>query len=97
LEAIAGGDTKAKAIFDEMIDNLSFGLSHVVHLLNPEIIVIGGGLSLIGEYISNSVSQKLPQYLMSSLKNSLPEIEIARLKEDVVPLGAVLLSNKDLV
>lgn len=97
LEAIAKGDKKAKTIFDEMIDNLTFGLSHVVHLLNPEIIVIGGGLSLIGEYISNSVSQKLPQYLMSSLKNSLPEIEIARLKEDVVPLGAVLLSNKDLV
>lgn len=97
LESIKKGDSKAKVIFDEMIDNLAFGLSHVVHILNPDIIVIGGGLSLIGEYVTNSISKKLPQYLMSSMKNSLPEIKIAHLKEDVVPIGAVLLANDKLV
>ena len=93
LEAIKNGDFKAKVIFDEMLDNLAFGLSHVIHILNPDIIIIGGGLSLIGEYVTDSVSKKLPQYLMSSMKNNLPEIRIARLKEDVVPIGAILLSK----
>lgn len=97
LEAINLGDYKAKKIFDEMIDNLAFGLSHVIHILNPEIVIIGGGLSLIGESVTDSISKNLPQYLMSSMKNSLPEIKIAQLKEDVVPIGAVLLANKNRV
>ena len=92
LEAINEGDSGAKQIFCELTDNLAFGLSHVVHILNPDIIIIGGGLSLIGEYLSKSISKNLPEYLMSSMKNSLPEIKIAHLKEDVVPLGAVLLA-----
>jgi glucokinase len=92
LDAINEGDSGAKHIFFEMTDNLAFGLSHVIHILNPDIIIIGGGLSLIGEIITNSVSQNLPKYLMSSIKNSLPEIKIAHLKEDVVPVGAVFLA-----
>jgi len=92
IDAIKGGDSGAKTIFFEMTDNLAYGLSHIVHILNPDIIIIGGGLSLIGEYITNSISQNLPKYLMSSMKNSLPEIKIAHLKEDVVPVGAVLLA-----
>jgi hypothetical protein len=30
---------------------------------------------------------------MSALKNNIPEIKIARLKEDVVPIGATLLAG----
>lgn len=97
LEAIRNGDSEAKEIFHELIDNLAYGLSHVVHILNPDVIIIGGGLSLMGEYVTKSISKKLPQYLMTSLKNSLPEIKIAYLKEDVVPIGAVLLADKNLV
>ncbi len=93
IEAIEQGDSRAKIIFDEMVDDLAFGLSHVVHLLNPDIIIIGGGLSFIGEYITNSILENLPKYLMSSMRNRLPEIKIAQLKEDVVPIGAILLAN----
>lgn len=94
LEAIRMGDLKANAIFNEMIDNLSFGLSHVVHLLNPDVIIVGGGLSLIGEYISDSISTMIPKYVMASIKSDLPEIKIASLKEDVVPVGAVILAKE---
>lgn len=93
LEAINKGDIEAQKIFNELIDNLAYGLSHVIHILNPDIIIIGGGLSLIGNYVTNSINKSLPKYLMPSLKNNLPEIKIAYLKEDVVPLGAVLLEN----
>lgn len=93
LEAINKGDVNAYKIFNDLIDNLAYGLSHVVHILNPNIIIFGGGLSLIGEYLTNSIIKKLPQFLMPSLKNELPEIKIAYFKEDVVPLGAVLLAT----
>lgn len=94
LEAIERGDLMAKTIFDEMTDNLAFGLSHVVHLLNPDVIILGGGLSLTGEYISGSLLAVLPKYIMTSIKNNLPEVKIASLKEDVVPVGAVILAKE---
>jgi len=93
LQAIKQGDLHAKSIFEKLTENLAFGLSHILHILNPEAIIVGGGLSLIGEYVTNSISEKLPKYLMSALKNNLPEIEIAHLKEDVVPIGATLLAG----
>jgi len=95
LEAIKKGDLKAKSIFDKMTDNLAFGLSHVVHLLNPDVIIVGGGLSLIGEYISDAIIAMIPKYSMASIKNNLPEIKIASLQEDVVPVGAVLLARNN--
>src|SRR5689334_17366010 len=36
--ALAQGDADAKAILEETAEHLAFGLSHVVHLLHPEII-----------------------------------------------------------
>tara|TARA_A100001015_G_C15043198_1_gene741335 strand:- start:3147 stop:4037 length:891 start_codon:yes stop_codon:yes gene_type:complete len=39
------GDNKAKAIFNEFGSNLGVVLSHVVNMLDPGVIVLGGGLS----------------------------------------------------
>src|SRR5882724_11874405 len=43
--ALQEGDALAKRILEETAADLAFGLSHVVHLFHPAIIVIGGGLS----------------------------------------------------
>ena len=47
--ALAGGDGEARRILEETAGDLGFGLSHVVQLLHPQVIVLGGGLSLLGE------------------------------------------------
>jgi glucokinase len=47
-QALADHDPIAQAILSELADNLAFALSHAVHLFHPQIIVVGGGLSLIG-------------------------------------------------
>lgn len=46
--ALAQGDTAARRILDEVAENLAFAISHVVHLFHPQVVVLGGGLSLIG-------------------------------------------------
>jgi glucokinase len=92
IKAIQDGDERADFIFQEMIDNLAYGLSHLIHLVNPEVIIIGGGLSLIGEYLKESLKQSLPNYLMEPMKNKLPDVRMAELGELVVPLGAISLA-----
>jgi len=44
--ALQKGDAAAVRILAETAGDLAFGLSQVVHLFHPEIIVLGGGLSL---------------------------------------------------
>ena len=91
--AIEGGDALAKRILEETAEDLAFGLSHVVHLAHPEIIILGGGLSLMGEILTKSVQQHLQRFIMDAFKPG-PTVRIAALQEDVVPLGALLLAKR---
>lgn len=91
-KAIELGCPLAKRILNETTEDLAFALSHVVHLAHPEIIILGGGLSLMGEVFRTSVQQHLPRFLMDAFKPG-PTVRIAGLAEDVVPLGALLLAK----
>ena len=46
LRAAGEGDTLAVGILDEVLDSLSLGLSNLLHLYNPDLLVMGGGVSL---------------------------------------------------
>jgi glucokinase len=89
--AVQLNDAQALKILDETCDDLAFGISHAVHLLHPEIIILGGGLSFIGELLRKLVAQKLSKYLMSVFQPG-PPILLSLLKEDAVPVGALELA-----
>lgn len=91
-KAIAAHDALAIRLLDETAEDLAFALSHVVHLCHPEIIILGGGLSLMGEILSNAVKKHLPRFLMDAFKPG-PQVRIAALQEDVVTVGALLLAK----
>jgi glucokinase len=90
--ALAQADADAIALLQETAEDLAFGLSHVVHLFHPEIIVIGGGLSLVGEPLRAAVSGALPGFLMDVFRPG-PAIALAALGEDAVPTGALELAK----
>jgi glucokinase len=92
LKAIEAGDPLAIRILDETAEDLAFGLSHVAHLCHPQMIVLGGGLSLLGEVLIAAVQKHLPRFLMDSFKPG-PKLCLAELKEDVVTVGALLLGR----
>lgn len=82
-------DETALEILKEPLSHLSFALINAVSLLNPERIVLGGGMS-------KSMNQFLP-YLSSSLEKHIPiqaKIEITKVK-DVSLLGAGYLLLKE--
>jgi glucokinase len=89
--ALAAGDQLAASILDEHANTLGFALSHVVHLLHPDIIVLGGGLSLLGEPVRARVGAALRHNLMEAFRPG-PEIALAALGEDSVPIGALALA-----
>jgi glucokinase len=89
--ALAAGDPAARAILETTATDLAFGLSHAVHLLHPAIVVLGGGLSLLGEPLRATVAAALPAFLMEAFQPG-PVLALAALVEDAVPVGALLLA-----
>ena len=91
--ALKESDPAAQSILMETAEDLAFGLSHVVHLVHPEVIVLGGGLSLVGEPLRAAVATALPRFLMEVFQPG-PAVRLAALGEDSVPVGALLLAHQ---
>jgi glucokinase len=89
--ALADGDPLAAQILDEMTGHFAYALNFVVHLAHPEVIVIGGGVSLIGEPFRSRVQEKLTGILMDVYRPGPPVLR-AHLREDAVPAGALILA-----
>ncbi|HEY0651672.1 MAG TPA: ROK family protein, partial [Chryseosolibacter sp.] len=90
-EALSHNDPVAWKILSETMDDFSFGLSHAVHLLHPEVVILGGGLAMLGEIIIQEVKKSLPNYLMDAFRPG-PLIQLSALQESAVPIGAIALA-----
>ena len=62
-----------------------------MQLLHPQVIVVGGGLSLIGEPVRASLEKALPHFIMDAFLPG-PKVLLAALREDAVPVGALSLA-----
>lgn len=86
-------DVEAQRILQDTAIDLALALSHVVHLFSPEVIVIGGGLSLVGEPLRAAVAEALRPYLMEVFGGG-PAVRLAGLGEDSVPVGCLAAAAK---
>jgi glucokinase len=82
----------AQRILKNTAEDLAFALSHVTHLFHPQVIVLGGGLSLLGEPLRVAVESALPPFLMKAFGTG-PRIALSSLGEEVVPAGALQLAR----
>ncbi|MBI4657589.1 MAG: ROK family protein [Verrucomicrobia bacterium] len=94
-KALANGDELAREILAETAEDMAFAFSHVVHLSHPVIIVIGGGLSLVGEPLRAAVAEAMKRFTMEAFAPG-PTIALAALGEDSVPVGALMLAHQRL-
>lgn len=91
--AIRQGDRQARAIVRDVGATIARALSHLCHLINPGVIVLGGGLSLIGEPLRVAVVEALGDQLHPSYRPG-PPVRLSQLGEDVVAVGALLLAEQ---
>jgi glucokinase len=89
--ALDDGCSVADRILTEAMEDFAFALSHAVQLLHPEVIVFGGGLSLIGEPLRERLERALPRWIMDAFQPG-PRVALAELREDAVPVGALALA-----
>ena len=96
VPALARDCALARQIVADAADDLAFALSHVTQLFHPAVIVLGGGLSMVGEPWRAAVATALPRYVMDAFAPG-PRVLLTTLAEDAVPVGALLLARDRLL
>ncbi len=81
------GDPLAKKAVDQYITYLGAGLSSIINIFNPQIVIIGGGVSEAGEDFIQKVKETTRHRTMSTSFNKV-EIAAARLGNRAGMLGA---------
>ena len=84
------GNRKALSIWNDVGEKLSVALTGVVNLLNPDKIVIGGGVSNAGEFILKPLKKELKRRAMPN-QASCVKIVRAKLGDNAGLIGASLL------
>ena len=60
IAALRAGDAAARATLDRYLDRLGRGIAQVVNLIDPDVIVIGGGLSRVPEILAGLPERVAP-------------------------------------
>jgi len=84
------GDKKAKAAIAEVAHYLAIGIADLVDVFNPEMVIIGGGLSNMRELLLTPIKKDFKKYAMTLPAKSV-RIVRARLKTNAGVLGAAAL------
>ena len=83
------GDKVANEILDIAIDTLCSGIRNLISLLDPEMILIGGGVSLNGEIFFNKLTATIEGKLMPTKANM--DIRPVTFGENSTLMGAITL------
>ncbi|MCD8378446.1 MAG: ROK family protein [Candidatus Gastranaerophilales bacterium] len=89
-EAAKQGDPVAKQIFTIIGEYIGVGLASVVNLLNPEKIIVGGGVAAAGDILMTPIKETLVERAMP-IAASTVQVVPAQLGNTAGVIGASLL------
>lgn len=81
------GDALAQSIWDDAVHALALGISQVITLIAPEIVVVGGGLAQAGPALFEPLERQLDAMLTFHRR---PRLVAAQIGEDAGLIGAAL-------
>ena len=90
-EAAVAGDDLARGIMGEVATNLGIGMVSLLHAFDPEIIVLGGGMSDSLELLLPGIELEIECHAMAHQRDRVPVIK-SELGDDVSLLGAAALA-----
>ena len=89
-KAAEEGDPVAKRIFEIVGEYIGIGLTSVINLLNPERVIIGGGVAESGELLLGPIRKTIKERAMVVAGNAV-EIVPAQLGNSAGVIGASML------
>ena len=92
IDCAKEGDPTAQEVFSWYVKGLAHGIVSIINMFDPEVIVLGGGVSLAGEFLLDAVREAVkPLVFYKTMPYA--RIELARLSADAGIIGAALLGR----
>ncbi|HFU6809396.1 TPA: ROK family glucokinase [Streptococcus agalactiae] len=91
--AAEDGDKFANSVVERVSRYLGLAAANISNILNPDSVVIGGGVSAAGEFLRSRVEKYFVTIAFPQVKKST-KIKIAELGNDAGIIGAASLANQ---
>lgn len=91
-EAMKLGDADAKKVFDEYIENMAIALTNISNILMPEVIILCGGITVLGENLLKPIREQMYNSVYSR-EYALPMLKLSEMGSASVLIGAAMLGT----
>jgi predicted NBD/HSP70 family sugar kinase len=96
-QAHAAGDALAKEILQETVDLLSLWLSNIVDLLEPDVVILGGGVAGMLAPFFGDIINGIAKYCIISRCREIPLLKAHYGADSGIAGGAALCSDQSSV
>lgn len=96
FKAVEAGDAAAKSVVDTAMNWLGVGIANLVNIFNPQLVVIGGGVSLAGDNLLTPVRAQVTRYAMP-VQRELVRIATSALADSAGVDGALELVRQHII
>ena len=91
FDAADAGDETAKAVLERYYVYVAAGITDLVNILSPEMVLIGGGISRQGERLLRPIRRYVAANCFGGAKRLQPVIQAAQLGNEAGIIGAAAL------
>ena len=91
FDAMRKGDKAAKEVVDEYIYDLAMGITNIINIFQPEVLVIGGGICNEKNYLLDPLNAIVNSEQYTRNNKVKTELRIAKLGNDAGIIGAAML------
>jgi glucokinase len=89
-QAYAAGDAIAKEILVETVELLTFWLSNIVDLLDPDVLIVGGGVTTMLQPFFGDIRERLPRLSVNPRAREIPLVPACYGEDSGIAGGAAL-------
>ena len=93
-DAAENGNELAIAAYDRAGKYIGLAIADLLHIFNPERVIIGGGVSRAGDLLFDPIRRSVKEYIISEVYLNNMEIVPAALGDDSGLMGALVLSRE---
>ena len=94
-EAAEAGDPEAVERLAALGRDLGLGIASLVAVLDPRLVVLGGGVSEAGELLRGPVEQALSEQITGGTHRPAPGVVVAALGNEAALVGVADLARRD--
>lgn len=96
MEAACNEDTLAIDVIENIGESLGHALSGLINIFNPEMIVIGGSMFTVKDYLMTAVSSAIKKYSLKLVSRDTV-IMASELGENAAVVGACMLARSKML